>query len=77
MLQNYAKWQLIQGFLGLLNDTFAEPYFQFQRKLKINSQSLSNRAGMCLLILQEVMPLAALRLLAEDILSENTMVLTS
>ena len=74
MLQNYAKWQLTEGFLRVLNDTFAEPYFDFRRKFKPSSQSISFRAGMCLYILQEVMPLATLRLLAEDVLSENAMV---
>ena len=74
MLQNYAKWQLTEGFLRVLNDTFAEPYFDFRRKFKTSSQSISYRAEMCLYILQELMPLAALRLLAEDVLSENAMV---
>ena len=71
-LENYAKWQLIQGFLPYLGENFTTPMYKFTQVTQGSGQK--ERYKTCISTVQSVLPIALARPYTEFVLMNGTKV---
>lgn len=70
VLENYAKWQLINGYLPFLSDDFINVYYAFTKTTAGSGEQ--PRYKTCIGVVQNLMPLALARPYSQYILPEGT-----
>ena len=74
MLENYAKWQLIQPFIEFLDEECLAAFHNFKRATQKNIYFDDYRQSICINLGHVMMPIAMIRLYIESALPEETKV---
>jgi len=71
-LENYAKWQLILGFIPYLGENFTTPYYKFM--LDTQGSGKLERYKTCISTVQMILPIALARPYTDFVLMNGTKV---